>query len=214
MSKFCTVMRAASCIAGKPRAVVVASAQLRIGHVVVGKAVIVDNEIADQMSNMPPSGFVEDLPIIIEVLREFSAVIETVRMETENAWAQPEGAPQLVHQVAENQEKTLWRDTDEDEYSRTGTLFRRVAYVQPKSDPAGNLPKEVLAWFEAEVARREAVHVYNERLKYVRKLRDEGQFPGPEVNTEYQAMEAAKETTRGLLTPMYEALAASLPASK
>jgi hypothetical protein len=216
MSKFCTVMRAASCIAGKPRAVIIASVTLpKTGYVVVGEVVIVDNQIAASAPiRMPASGFAEDLLPVREALREFETVVEVVRQESESAWAQPDAAPQLVYQVADNQEKTLWRDTTEDEYNRTGTIWRRVAYVQPKADPVGNLPEAVAAWFEAEVARREAVRIYNERVKYVRRLRDEGQFPGPDVNSEYQAMEAAKKTTVDLLAPMYEALAGSLPASK
>lgn len=215
MSKFCTVMRAASCIAGKPRAIVLATIQLRDDEpVVIGKAVIVDNKVATQSGILPLTATPNDTPHIMEVLREFSTVVEVVRQESENAWAHPDGTPKLVYQVADNQEKTLWRDTDEDEYNRTGIIWRRVAYVQPKPDPVGNLPEPVLDWYAAEVARRDAVRVYNERLAYVKKIQDAGNWPGPDVNPEYQAMEAARKVAMNLLAPMYEALAASLPATK
>jgi hypothetical protein len=74
------------------------------------------------------------------------------------------------------------------------------------------LPPEVIAWHQAEQARIDAIHRYNDRLTFVRMY-----LPvGTSVDPEYQAMEDAGRKARSLIKPMFDAIRAlsSQPAQK
>jgi len=82
----------------------------------------------------------------------------------------------------------------------------RALYTAP---PAREGVPEVLAWFAAESKRRAAVAAYNDRVALVRAERERGEFPGPSVDPEYQAMTAAQREAAAAVRAMYDALAAA-----
>lgn len=64
------------------------------------------------------------------------------------------------------------------------------------------LPPEVIAWHEAEQARIDAVHAYNDRVAFVRK-----HCPfGTSVEPEYELMEEARREAHALIKPMFDAI--------
>lgn len=76
--------------------------------------------------------------------------------------------------------------------------------TKPSDRAIAHLPPAVVAWFNAEQARRDAVKAYNGRLAFVRA---HCEF-GTSVDPEYQLMCKAEKEARALISPMYAALVA------
>src|SRR5690606_1014511 len=71
------------------------------------------------------------------------------------------------------------------------------------------IPEAVRAWLDAEGKFREAVETYNARVAFVRAERERGNWPGPDTDLEYQAMEEARHESATSLRAMYAALTAA-----